>query len=78
MSNKLTTMIINPKTGISYINETIRNAGFENEVEYIMGPVTLVFLLPDADTEDIIKSLKQTIETIEMRQKYAGNANRSG
>lgn len=65
------TLTINPKEGVSYINQAIRNAGFVGEMSYIMGPVTLVVIRPEADLDDIIKGLLRTIEDIKLRQKYS-------
>jgi len=66
------TFIILPQNGRAYLNESIRNAGYVGHAEYFLGVVTLIIIKPDADPEDVIQGLNQTIETIKMRQKYAG------
>jgi len=73
---KSPTIIINPNAGISYINESIRNAGFVGEVPYILNPVSLVLIRPEADLEDVIQGLLQTIENIKLQRKYANVAKR--
>ena len=74
--SKAPTIIINPKGGISYIKEAIRAAGFVGEVEYILHPVALVLIRPEADLGDVIQGLLSTIENIKLRQKYPSSDNK--
>lgn len=58
--NKLNTRLYLPK-------QVIRQ-GFFGKTELIVGPLTLVVVKPGATDQDVIKSLENTIEALQLAQ----------
>lgn len=58
---------INPKTGITYIPDNIRQEGFEGEVELLANAKTVTLFLPGASLEEIEESLKIILQDIRLR-----------
>jgi len=58
---------INPKTGIAYIPDNIRQEGFEGEVELLANAKTVTLFLPGASLEEIEQSLQIVLQDIQLR-----------
>lgn len=58
---------INPKTGIAYIPDSIRDEGFIETVELLANAKTVTLLHPDASLEEIERSLEIVLQDIRLR-----------
>ena len=59
---------INPKTGIAYIPDNIRQEGFEGEVELLANAKTVTLFLPGASLDEIERSLLIVLDDIRLRK----------
>lgn len=64
------TIRINPKSGIAYISEDIRDEGFVGEVDTLPNAITLTLIRPGSKLSDVKKSLENVLRDIELRLKY--------
>ncbi|GAI43603.1 unnamed protein product [marine sediment metagenome] len=63
---------INPKTGIAYFPDNIRQEGFEGTVELLANAKTVTLFLPGASLEEIEQSLQIILDDIRLRMGKVG------
>lgn len=59
---------INPKTGIAYFPDNIRQEGFEGTVELLANAKTVTLFLPGASLDEIERSLLIVLDDIRLRR----------
>ena len=59
---------INPKTGITYIPDNIREEGFKGEIELLANAKTVTLFLPGASLDEIERSLLIVLEDVRLRK----------
>ena len=61
---------INPRSGLVYIPEKIREQGFRGACQLLSGVVTAVLIRPGSSLVDVKQSIKNTLNYIKLREKY--------
>ena len=71
------TITINDDTGIAYICDAIRQAGFKGKVFYLENPLAIVLVKPGTCLEDLKTSLENIVADIELEMKAGGENDRT-
>lgn len=71
------TITINEETGVAYICDAHRQAGFRGKVTYIENPLAIVLIKPGTSLEDLKASLNNILSTIELEIKAGGENDRT-